>query len=268
MNCHVAHSCITPGTRYEAPSLSPHDYLILTIRGTPIYGRNPVRLPLAPSTLMHLPLGAPQADWLNPGPGDWEVLWVQFAMRPEWRVWWSYPAHESECSLVSLAPNLFANLRERFEELWQVHQQHNAAYRQERERNLIERIVLECVTHHPPPRSTEDPRMIDAREYLERNLRRPIGMPDLCEAVGMSRARLTHRFKQTYRQTPMMLLEKLRLDTAANYLASTDKPIAEIAALCGYQDPLYFSRRFRRHAALSPTEYRDRHTRSLTDVFT
>jgi len=124
--------------------------------------------------------------------------------------------------------------------------------------NLLERILLDCVTRIPPPTHSEDPRMLEARSYLEMHLKRPIGMPDVCDAVGLSRSRLTHLFKATYRQTPMMFLEKLRLDLAANHLACSSDPIADIALMCGFTDPLYFSRRFRKYSGLAPNEYRQR----------
>jgi AraC family transcriptional regulator of arabinose operon len=38
----------------------------------------------------------------------------------------------------------------------------------------------------------------------------------------------------------------------------TSLGIAEIAAQVGYDDPFYFTNRFRRHAGKSPTQYRRR----------
>lgn len=267
MRVHAAHSHHPEGSRYTAPSLSPHDYLVLTLRGTPVYGRPPIRLPLEPGTLLHLPMGAPDADWVNPGPGEWEALWTQFSMRAEWRIWWSYPAHASQGSLVHLTPRLARRLENRFRELLRLGNR-PAPFRVEAQMNLIERILLDCVTELPPPRKLEDERMARALRFLEENLDREIGIPELCEEVGLSRARLTHLFKETYRRPPMMLLEKLRLDAAANLLVATRHPISEIAPRCGFRDPLYFSRRFRRHSGLSPSEYREKNQFSLVGTRT
>ena len=45
---------------------------------------------------------------------------------------------------------------------------------------------------------------------------------------------------------------------ARELLLDLDMPIGEVAAECGYDDPLYFSRVFRRTVGVSPSEYRRR----------
>jgi len=45
---------------------------------------------------------------------------------------------------------------------------------------------------------------------------------------------------------------------ARQLLDVTDATIAEIAHEVGYADAFYFSRHFRRHHGMSPSEYRDR----------
>ena len=44
----------------------------------------------------------------------------------------------------------------------------------------------------------------------------------------------------------------------------TTLPVGEIAARVGYEDPLYFSRRFRQVAGTKATEYRASHTNALS----
>ncbi|MNL41613.1 HTH-type transcriptional regulator CdhR [compost metagenome] len=39
---------------------------------------------------------------------------------------------------------------------------------------------------------------------------------------------------------------KLRMDYALDLLINTDKPVFEIAALCGYKEPYYFSKAFKK----------------------
>jgi len=44
-------------------------------------------------------------------------------------------------------------------------------------------------------------------------------------------------------------------------LAHSSLPVAEIAAETGFEDPFYFTKRFRRWARCSPSEYRGREAR-------
>jgi transcriptional regulator GlxA family with amidase domain len=47
-----------------------------------------------------------------------------------------------------------------------------------------------------------------------------------------------------------------RVRNAQVLLETTDGTVAEIAAIVGYEDPLYFSRVFRKARGLSPMKYR------------
>ena len=50
-------------------------------------------------------------------------------------------------------------------------------------------------------------------------------------------------------------LNDLRIQYAYELFATGVQSVSEIAVLCGYSDPLYFSKVFKKSAGLSPTEY-------------
>jgi AraC-like DNA-binding protein len=65
-------------------------------------------------------------------------------------------------------------------------------------------------------------------------------------------------FKSEMGITPHQFLSDTRLKAAAERLSFPDptgSSISEVAHLCGFQDPLYFTRMFRKKFGLSPTEY-------------
>ncbi|MBO5347344.1 MAG: helix-turn-helix domain-containing protein, partial [Lachnospiraceae bacterium] len=49
-----------------------------------------------------------------------------------------------------------------------------------------------------------------------------------------------------------------RLSMAKNLLISSNLPISEISEMIGYDNPLYFSRLFKKHTGMTPTEYKKR----------
>ena len=51
-------------------------------------------------------------------------------------------------------------------------------------------------------------------------------------------------------------LEILRLEKGMELLRSTDLPVTEIAALCGYSGSSYFAERFRQIKGCTPMQYR------------
>lgn len=68
-------------------------------------------------------------------------------------------------------------------------------------------------------------------------------------------------FKTEMGVTPHQYLSDLRLSAAAERLRFSDRNganVSEIAHLCGFREPLYFSRMFRKKYGLSPSEYQER----------
>lgn len=67
---------------------------------------------------------------------------------------------------------------------------------------------------------------------------------------------LCRLFRQAMHTTPHKYLADLRLQSAADLLrAGTGSSITEVARMCGYLDPLYFSRMFKKKYGVSPREY-------------
>lgn len=91
-------------------------------------------------------------------------------------------------------------------------------------------------------------------------------LPDwdaLALARGLSPATFRRRWAEVVGEPPARYRDRLRLREARRLLAETERDVQEVAAACGYDDPLYFSRRFRAATGCSPRAYRRRHRRSL-----
>ena len=66
-------------------------------------------------------------------------------------------------------------------------------------------------------------------------------------------------FKKEMGITPHQFLCEKRLDTAADWLGSVSNDsgnIADVARLCGFSEPLYFSRMFKKKFGVAPSFYR------------
>ena len=74
--------------------------------------------------------------------------------------------------------------------------------------------------------------------------------------LGVSQSHLRHIFKDQTGQSLQDYLRSLKLRLAKILLQQTDFPVALIARILGYSDPLYFSRWFKRAAGFSPSEIR------------
>jgi AraC-like DNA-binding protein len=98
--------------------------------------------------------------------------------------------------------------------------------------------------------------LMPALRALQREPDRPWSLAQLAAQVHRHPTYLANRFSERFGCGPMHFLHRLRLRRARRLLLTTTEPIGRIAGQCGYDDPLYFSRRFRADAGVPPTAYR------------
>ena len=81
-------------------------------------------------------------------------------------------------------------------------------------------------------------------------------LDDYLDTLPSSRDYLRKLFQKEYGVTPHQYLVNKRLQIAAETLANCADPVADIAVMCGFRDPLYFSRMFKRKYGVSPSQHR------------
>ena len=96
-------------------------------------------------------------------------------------------------------------------------------------------------------------------QYVEENLSNSdANVGDMAVAAAVSRSGLLRKLKQTMGVTPQELLSEARIKHACQLLRNSDMNVSEIAYLCGFTDPKYFSRCFRQSQGCTPSEYREK----------
>lgn len=93
--------------------------------------------------------------------------------------------------------------------------------------------------------------------HIEANLSQRLSVSDLAEVAGLSRAHFSRIFAASEGMPPAEFVLHKRLRRAAKLLTKTaDMPIKEVSALCGFDDPNYFSKVFRRLYGTNPSDFR------------
>lgn len=95
-----------------------------------------------------------------------------------------------------------------------------------------------------------------ARRYFNEHYNEQISIEDYAQSRNMSVSWFQRSFKQIVNYSPMQYILTIRMNNAASLLESTDYSMAEISAIVGYDNPLYFSRLFKKQKGVSPSEYR------------
>ena len=83
-----------------------------------------------------------------------------------------------------------------------------------------------------------------------------VKVEDVAHAIGISRGYLSSIFKKEMKQSPQEFLIRFRMERAADLLRYTDNPVGMIALEVGYTDSMSFSKSFRRHYGMTPSQYR------------
>lgn len=95
-----------------------------------------------------------------------------------------------------------------------------------------------------------------ATQYFHENYNRPISIRDYAAQRHMSQCWFIRSFRQVTKVTPMQYIVSLRITNARNLLDHTNYSVSRVAESVGYDNSLYFSRLFKKHVGLSPSEYR------------
>lgn len=96
-----------------------------------------------------------------------------------------------------------------------------------------------------------------AVDLLLGSYKRKVKVTDVAKAIGISRNYLTTIFKKEMNVSPQEFLINYRMEKAASLLTNTKEQVHVIGAEVGYSDSLAFSKAFRTHYGMSPTEYRE-----------
>ena len=95
-----------------------------------------------------------------------------------------------------------------------------------------------------------------AAAYFNENYNTKISIDDYAESLHISTNWFIHNFKQYAGMSPAQYILSLRMVNAQSLLERTTYNIKEISEIVGYENPLYFSRVFKREIGKSPAQYR------------
>jgi LacI family transcriptional regulator len=105
---------------------------------------------------------------------------------------------------------------------------------------------------------TDDRIIAAALSFIREHACEDINATSLSRRFPLSRSAFYRRFVEATRRTPHEEILRARIDRAQQLLTDTDRPVAEIARLTGFDYPEYLGAVFKRRTGMSPGEFRER----------
>ena len=187
-----------------------------------------------------------------------EVYWVHFTGSAVKEILRSYDIPLDEHIFFSGTPAAYTQL---FKNMIEEFQTCRVGYQEMLEMNLrqlfmmIQRTRLE----KPPIVTTAVQLEMDyAQQYFHDHYNEPINIEEYALSRHTSISLFMRNFKKVFGVSPKQYILNIRMNNAQNLLESTDYTVAEIAAIVGYDNSLYFSRIYHKQKGQAPSDYRKR----------
>ncbi|WP_405111385.1 helix-turn-helix domain-containing protein [Paenibacillus sp. FSL K6-1217] len=97
-------------------------------------------------------------------------------------------------------------------------------------------------------------------DYIAENIEQTITIHDLAEIAYMHPNYFMRLFKQQIGVPPIQYITRQKIEKAKHLLTTTAGSVSGIADQLGFGDLFYFSKQFKKHAGLTPTEFRKQKT--------
>ncbi|WP_422858876.1 helix-turn-helix domain-containing protein [Flagellimonas sp. S174] len=98
---------------------------------------------------------------------------------------------------------------------------------------------------------------LSLRKIVNANLFEDVSLSEMAAIANMSPSTFKRKFKAEFNTTFSKYVVGKRLQKANKLLHNSNAPVSEIAYDCGFNDPGYFSKLFKKHFDVPPTRYRE-----------
>jgi AraC family carnitine catabolism transcriptional activator len=100
-------------------------------------------------------------------------------------------------------------------------------------------------------------KVVQVIERMERHIETPLSSDALAEPIGVTRRQLERLFQEHLNVSPLQFYLGLRLERARQLLRQTSMGVIEVGLACGFASASAFSRAYRRHFGIAPSDDRN-----------
>lgn len=107
---------------------------------------------------------------------------------------------------------------------------------------------------------------LQIKEYIGSRITGQVTMKELARLIYRSEDYVIQLFKSTFGQTPYAYFLEHKMELAKTLLASTKMSVGQVSVFLGFEDPHYFSNRFRQYTGQPPTAYCKQYKTDFSDA--
>ena len=239
----------------ERPHGAAQAILIYCVAGSGWCALERRRHEIKPGQLLVIPAGVPHSYGAHPT-DPWSIRWIH-------AVGDQLPTYLEALGTTTVNPVVFlgedALLNTLFEEVLTEleigYTALNLVYVSQALAHLLGAIIRR---RHGNWQGAPDARQKITRsiEMMGAHLDQPLRMAQLAAMVNLSNAEFTRLFRAQTGYAPKDYFTRLKMHKASQLLDNTELTVKEISFQVGFEDPLHFSRVFKRINDISPTEHR------------
>ncbi len=98
--------------------------------------------------------------------------------------------------------------------------------------------------------------LMELREKIYRNPQMKWNVDNMAAYVSMSRSYFQHLYRETFGVSCIADVISGKIEKAKEILSETGCTVAQVAAMCGYDNEEHFMRQFKKIVGVTPTKYR------------
>ncbi|OOF83909.1 DNA-binding transcriptional regulator AraC [Rodentibacter ratti] len=187
----------------------------------------------------------------------WHYKWIYFHPKPQWLKWLNWTNCKENIGRIFINEMLsFQEISQLFSKIAQESES-NDLLNKEMSSGLLEYLLMKCISvENIKETSPIDSRILKVCDLILENLSQNFSIEYFANQVFLSESRLSHLFKQSLGVGLIQWREQQRISEAKKLLYFSGLSINKIAKSLGYEDSLYFSKIFKKHTALSPSQFR------------
>lgn len=132
-----------------------------------------------------------------------------------------------------------------------------------RSKALFYSLLEQMLSHGMDKRkNTDEDTVLSMAEYIDSHYDQNPTVVELSEMAGMDVKRFAYLFGKVMGECPKKYITMVKINRARELLIHDTISVTEISTMIGIEDPLYFSRLFKKYTDMSPSSFREKFGKS------